>query len=322
MLYELTATDASFVDGRPPENIHNVLARAHEHLVLEGVSTWKLISGRRRFGKTLFEIEEESAFGKRRLIGKVCKTERAESLYRTLALLRRVGFQPPARFTVPEPVACIPEQGFILQEKAPGRQASDVFNETAGNDCAQWLATLHGTQVAAPRRGSLSIVVSTWAHELADAEPANAKSVRAIGDAVLSALGAGAPASVPCHGDFHPINIFIAVDRNTAIDIDKFAAAPPEADVGYFLMQSAAFEFFKTGAFKGIEARRGFFETYEAHSGRTLDRQLVAAYMAMAFLKNLHFELVLLETGERKYSEPWLWGAETALFERNIFLTS
>jgi hypothetical protein len=36
-------------------------------------------------------------------------------------------------------------------------------------------------------------------------------------------------------------------------------------------------------------------------------------YIAMAFLKNLHFELVLLKTGRKQYADPWLTGATTAI---------
>jgi len=38
----------------------------------------------------------------------------------------------------------------------------------------------------------------------------------------------------------------------------------------------------------------------------------------MAFLKNLHFELVLLKTGQTEYAEPWLSAASDAILDHNL----
>ena len=42
--------------------------------------------------------------------------------------------------------------------------------------------------------------------------------------------------------------------------------------------------------------------------------------MAMAFLKNLHFELVLLKTGRMEYAKPWLKGA-AAILKGDLYLS-
>jgi hypothetical protein len=323
MLYQPSVTDASFVEGRAPEDIRDVLRWAREHLGLDGRCTWRLISARRRFGKTLFEIEEKRNGETRRLIGKVCGRERAEHLYKTLVLLRNAGFHPPARFTVPAAIALIAERGFVLQEKAPGQPASDLLGESGATDSALWLAALHRTGMSAPGYIDPSGVVASWAEELANAEPGIEKTVRRIADAAVRTISGPVQHLVPSHGDFHAMNLLVTRERITAIDIDKFGQAPPEFDVGYFLMQAAAFDFFKTGSLhRENSARQRFFEAYQAESGRTMRRELVAACIAMAFLKNLHFELVLLNTGNSSYVAPWLWGAESALFKRNIFLTA
>src|SRR5215204_2295017 len=107
MLYT-PASDASFIHRSAPENIEGMLAWVRETLGLDDDRPWRLISARRKFGKTLFEIEEESPAGPVRLIGKFGKRERTETLCYALAALRNAGFAPPARCTVPELIACVP----------------------------------------------------------------------------------------------------------------------------------------------------------------------------------------------------------------------
>jgi aminoglycoside phosphotransferase (APT) family kinase protein len=136
-------------------------------------------------------------------------------------------------------------------------------------------------------------------------------------------LGRSAAERAPCHGDFHPANILIAGrERITAIDMDKFAEREPESDIGWFLAQSAAFGFFKNSTFQSTaEARNIFIRSYQAETGRDIPARRAGLYIAMAFLKNLHFELVLLHTGRRSYVEPWLWGAEAGIFHQNLCLS-
>ena len=43
-------------------------------------------------------------------------------------------------------------------------------------------------------------------------------------------------------------------------------------------------------------------------------------HMSMAFLKNLHFELVLLKTGHTEYAKPWLKGA-AAFLKGDLYLS-
>src|SRR5215831_7732652 len=100
MLYDLTATDPSFQDGRAPDDIQEIVVWANSEVA--GRTQWRLISARCRFGKTLFEIEEHSPSGPRRLIGRLGKREHAEHLYQALWRLRAAGFAPPGRYIVPD----------------------------------------------------------------------------------------------------------------------------------------------------------------------------------------------------------------------------
>jgi aminoglycoside phosphotransferase (APT) family kinase protein len=326
MLYDLTARDACFAEGRPPADIDELLQWSRLHL--DGRPPWRLISARRKFGRVLLEIEEDAPSGPRRLIGKFADYGRAATLYQTLRSLRDAGFAPPERYTVPEPVAFVGERGFVLQEKVPGEQAAQLLTKedtgrSAAVDSANWLAALRYCRLQAPSSGSQPQPVLDWVNDLVSTQPSEAGRIRRIADAIVCELAQPASGFVPCHGDFHPKNIFIAnPERVTAIDIDKFGMREPESDVAWFLMQAAAFGFFERGSFECTDAaRRTFIEQYEGKVGRPMRSKRLRMYMAMAFLKNLHFELVLLKTGRKHYADPWLRGAESAIIDGNLHLT-
>lgn len=330
MLYDTSATDVLFAKGRPPkEDVHELLAWARQQLGLNGARSWRLLGAQRKLGKTLFEIEESGPSGTRRLVGKRGKEERAETLHSALQSLWNEGFRPPSRFTVTESVACLPERGFILQEKAPGLQALDLIlhhpdrAESAARDSAEWLAALHGAPVRAVAGLNDANAVAMWARELTERLPSEASRIGTIEDAVLRELADPIRETVPCHGDFHAMNIFIADSgRITGIDLDKFCQHEPEADVGYFISQTASFGYFSTGSFETTaRSREAFLEQYQSTSGRQVRTRRAGLYIAMAFLKNLHFELVLLKTDRTQYVEPWLSGAAEAILQENLHLT-
>ena len=330
MLYDASASNTLFADGRPPtEDLPAILAGAREQLGLNGVRPWRLLSGRRKMGKTLFEIEESTSAGPRRLIGKICKPERTKVLYEALDALRRHGFRPPARHTVTEPVAILPEQGFILQERAPGKQGRPMLLEDgaaatkASIDSAEWLATLHATPVLADPGVDKSDAIAGWARELSDVLHGDRVLIARIEDAVLREIAEPVNHTVPTHGDFHPLNIFIdGEERITGIDLDKFALREPEFDIGNFIAQTACFSYFDTGAMETtLEARRSFLKRYEETSGRAIRVRRAALYVATTLLKNLHFELVLLKTGRTERASPWLSAAAEAILNENLDLT-
>jgi aminoglycoside phosphotransferase (APT) family kinase protein len=328
MLFDLTVSDASFVDGRPPKDIKQTIEWIRERLGLDGTRPWTLISARTKLGRVLFEIEEESSLGTRRFIGKLGKTDRAEVLYQTLISLRKAGFQPPARMTVPKPIACVPERGVVIQEKVPGRQASDLLLASPGRanlaaaDCARWLAALHQCSVPATVTPPDMHSPSRWIQDLAEILPDERKRLDQIAVAVANELAKPISGTVPTHGDFHPMNVLIAgTQRVIGIDMDKFASREPETDIGWFLMQAAAFGYFNSGTFATTEfCRRAFMQCYETEMGCAARPDRVGLYMALAFLKNIHFELALLKTGHGQYAQPWIEGAASAIFEGDIHL--
>lgn len=329
MLYDGASQDTLFADGRPPrEDMHEVLRWARERIGLNGSHPWRLLSARRKMGKTLFEIEESTARGPRRLIGKLCKAERADVLDRALRSLWSAGFCPPARHTVTEAIAVLPERGFILQERAPGVDARALILRggdeatRASRDSAEWLVALHRAPVR-PCAGMYDPdAIGRWVRELADVVPDEARRLGRIEDAVLRELADLVTVTVPSHGDFHPMNIFIHGDeRITGIDLDKFSQREPEFDVGYYLAQTAAFGFFATGAMNSTaEARRAFLDRYRDASGREVRARRAGMHAAITFLKNLHYDLVLLKTGRVERAAPWLGAAEAAILEEDLGL--
>jgi aminoglycoside phosphotransferase (APT) family kinase protein len=328
MLYDATAKNACFVAGRPPEGIHDILTWARQELGLNDFPRWRLISARRKLGRVLFEVEEESGDGARRLIGKLGKEERAVVLYDTLKQLRGIGFAPPARHTVPEPAGFSRSRGFVLQEKAPGVQAKDFLisggaeAQAAARDCAEWLSALHRCGVDAPVSRPDGQAVWTWAAELIGELPCESRRIRRTADAIFRELSQPETPVLPSHGDYHPMNVFIDGDqRVTAFDIDKFALREPEADIGWFLMQTAAFDFFGNGSFQTTrDARITFLEHYRENAPHEVRGRRIAMYMTMAFLKNLHFELVLMKTGRTQYATPWLSAASAAILDNDLHL--
>jgi hypothetical protein len=77
---------------------------------------WNVIRSVMKLRKILFEAE----WNGRRIIGKVSKSDRAKTAYESFQIVWKCGLRPPARHTVVEPIAWIPERSLLILEKAPG----------------------------------------------------------------------------------------------------------------------------------------------------------------------------------------------------------
>jgi len=326
MLATGSRREALFAKGRPPKgNLIAVLTRVQESRGY-GASDWRLISARRHMGRSLFDMEERSGREVRRIVGKICRHEKARVLYQALSGLWRAGLKPPEMYTVTKAIAFFPEQNLILQEKAPGKPALEAIlaggevAESAAAACASWLARLQSIRIPAP--APAGIAMSQWSKALqailADESPRISRLERHVEET----LSLEPVAKVPSHGDFHGMNILIHADRRvTGIDLDKFSERDVEADPAYFLAETGAQGFLKQGCFEGTRASRSaFLKTYEAERGERLDRARTGAWMAFTFLQHLHFELALLKTGHREYAAPWIAAAESAVFDGNLEL--
>jgi aminoglycoside phosphotransferase (APT) family kinase protein len=191
-------------------------------------------------------------------------------------------------------------------------------------DAAEWLAALHRCCLTRPCDPEDEATVSQWVEDLWVAQPHEGSRVRHIGEAVIRGLSEPMADTVFTHGDFQPMNIFIdACGRISAISVEKFARRERESDVGLFLMHAAALGFVNSGVFEAtLEARREFCRRYEAAVGRPVQARRVGLYMAQAFLKNLHLELVLRKTNRTEFTDPWLSGAAAGALHEDIHLSA
>jgi hypothetical protein len=95
------------------------------------------------------DITLQTTTGKHSLIGKVYAKDRSD-IYRAMKEISQSGFAAEAEFSVPKPIAFIPELQLLLMEKVQGPLASEIFltgdeseQTKAAERCACWLAQFH-----------------------------------------------------------------------------------------------------------------------------------------------------------------------------------
>lgn len=268
---------------------------------------WTEISSRTKLRKILFEAE----FNGRRVIGKVSGSARARTAFDSLTILWTAGLCPPARHTVVEPIAWFPERNLLIQEKAPGMSVLDAMqrqqNESAAvKNAAEWLKALWELDVDAKAEGFASQDAEDRASALAEAT--GDRRAQTIGRLAIETLGQGAGKPVGSHGDFHPMNLYVAEERVTAIDVDTFAKREKEADAAYFLAQSANLGLHMFGSFRETAVLR---ESFLRECG-PLNLERVAAFMAWTLVKSLHYDVCILKVANPTVA-PVLDAAERLL---------
>jgi Ser/Thr protein kinase RdoA (MazF antagonist) len=148
--------------------------------------------------------------------------------------------------------------------------------------------------------------------ELASEVPSQASRIARLGDEISGALRAFTSLDlVPCHGDYHPMNVFIDDDgRVTVIDLDTLSSCERESDIAYFCAQTAIMGYFEFGSFGDtLPVREAFLSGY----GLPLDSRRLGVYAAEAFLRSLHYDLCILRTNQRTLIDPWLTAAAQCL---------
>lgn len=321
MILDTTAENPAFPDGSlPNEDLQQLIDWVRARLGRNGHTSWHAISARRKLGNVLVEIEEERPEGRVRLIAKIAREERSRVTYTALTSLWEAGFRPPARHTVVEPVGWFPERHLIVLEKAPGVEVMDKVEKGDARsleyvaETARWLAALHRTPVAFDAWPEESRI-DKWVQDLSSIAPDDAAHIRAIAEAASDVVTKGGEALVPCHGDFHLMNMFVADDgRMTAIDVDKFGGREAAWEVGYFLAQSLSIGFHRLGSFEASrEVRRVFLATYEEATGKSFSRARLGADMALILIKNLHYDLFAYKSGRMHILPGWLAVADACL---------
>jgi hypothetical protein len=310
---DLFASDPIFsrAGKKAGERVDELIAYARERLGLGDDCPWTLVGSRGKLGKTLFEVDA----GGRRIIGKVSRSERARRTYETLEKLWECGMRPPSKYVVSRPVAWFPERHMLLQERARGVQLLELIRrrspeaDAGVEQAAHWLRSLQGLKVDVQTSGDLLAHLQRCRTELPSAMPAHAARVERVLQQVADCLAVPQP-SVASHGDYHPMNVYIAGDGQvTAIDLDTFAAREPTFDAAYFIAQTAIMGFHMFG---GFEATRGLRQRFQAAAPQ-VDEARCETHVRFALLRSLHYDLCILHVPETSHVEPFLDAAERGL---------
>ena len=106
---------------------------------------------------------------------------------------------------------------------------------------ARWLAQLHSSEVALPRRVDLAQEVKTtreWAELIASIYPWAGAQARWVADHwVAQAAASRTGRAVPLHRDFHPGHVLVS--DLFVIDLDEARCGDPTFDVAHFCATSS-----------------------------------------------------------------------------------
>jgi aminoglycoside phosphotransferase (APT) family kinase protein len=225
--------------------------------------------------RCVFEAAWRSPRGPRSWIGKVYAADRAD-VYQTMEGIRRAGFGPDAAFSIPEPVAYLPEWRLLVQENVAGLPATQLFLSDAGDDrrrqsarCAGWLARFHA--VAPPSGpifdlGAYRHSIERWSHRVAGAGGAFAdKAVelrQRLEVAVTRLRDVGMCAG---HGSFTHHQVIAANGRTVTFDWDDHALADPAGDVARFVVGLRRLALRCLGSIRALDAAADvFLDTYRS----------------------------------------------------------
>ena len=288
------AVDVQALKAAPPDD-----TRAEELLEVcrsRIGGEWKLLSSSVKLSKAIFEAEHNG----RLVIGKVSGSKRAQTAFGSLTILREAGLRPPSEFTVPEPIAWFEDHKLLVLEKAPGESVVDVLQR--GGEATEYVRRAADLLICMQSLSSENVAVNEFKVEAARkraAELANAiddARIVPMANAAIDVLAEKPARVVLSHGDYHPMNIYVAPGRVTAIDLDTVARREPEADVAYFVAQTANFGLlmFDRLAFT-LELRDTFLTRFAA-----LDNRRLAAHIAWALLQSLHYDTCILKIKNTK----------------------
>ena len=252
-----------------------------------------------------------------------------------LEALWQDGFAEGDTLCIAEPLGYIDERHILLQAEARGvtlysrlallseGRATQADTTQAVRLAGRWLAKLHAVRNAglharspvecAP--GSLRAMQQHCA-ELAARFPAEAVRITRIAQAIQDGLqDSPVQPLLPTHGDFHPKNIYVAGERVTVIDFDRFAYSRPERDLGYFIAQSMTMAYTASLHFHAsANWNAEFVDSYVA-AGQPPDPGALGAYIGIAFLEVLFYRLVVRPVADHAFFREWLAQCERLISE-------
>ena len=230
------------------------------------------------------------------LIGKVSRKDGSD-VFETMKRIQQAGFGPHEEFSIPEPLAYLPQVRLVLQEKVEGQVVEEVFltgddpsRAAAAERSAHWLARFHAR---APRTGPDSPpddYLSTkrmrrCAPQMVTLDGSFARKVDRLHELLEGAASSLAPSNLCAgHGAYRPDHVILCPGRTVVFDFDTHDVADPARDVARFLvaLRRSALEL---GSIRALDAPyEVFLKTYLTVGEPGVERNL-PFFEAAAYLK-------------------------------------
>jgi aminoglycoside phosphotransferase (APT) family kinase protein len=279
--------------------------------------------------RCVFEIVQPGD-SPRAWIGKVFAADRAD-VYRTMEAMRRSGFGPEAEFSIPEPIAYLPELRFLLQEKVAGRPATELFlaadedeRQRIARRCGEWLARLH---TMAPLSGPVfdlaqyQLSIERWSHWIDGVGGTLADRAVELRKQLEHAIPRICDIGMrTCHGSFTHHQVIAANARIVTFDWDDHVLADPGYDVARFIVGLWRLALRNLPSIRSLDRVADvFLNTYRARYRSALPRG-ASASGGTQITANLAFYgaaicLRLAKKDVRNQSEQWPEKAEATLDE-------
>jgi aminoglycoside phosphotransferase (APT) family kinase protein len=232
-----------------------------------------------RASRCTVEITLDTATGKRELVGKVYAKDRSD-VYRAMQQISGVGFGPDAEFSIPQPLAFLPELNLLLQEKVAGPLVTDILlhgskaeRAQAAEQCASWLARFHAqAPTSGPGFSITPELTRYWVRRLA--KRAGPQAEELMGKATLlcerlevAAANLNGAEMCACHGTYCHYQIILTEARTVTLDWDGFCVTHPSLDLARFIIVLQQLALKTRGSLKAFNAvGEAFYKTYAAKS--------------------------------------------------------
>ncbi len=234
--------------------------------------------------------------------GKLYRKARGQEVFSTLQTLWQISQAQPSAFSLPQPLAYLPELGMVLQTAASGRaltsfsQPDELFS--AVQAAAKSLAALHRLPVRLGAVKTFQEHVEKYCHPGPEALAREHPELAPLVFELIAMMRAdeSLQTAEPClvHGDLNLAQIFITAERALFIDFDGFCSSHAALDVGNFLVTLAERFGEKSG-----ELRHGFLEAYLA-AAATTKLPALRTYQAFAYLRRAVISMRLPDENERQ----------------------
>jgi len=262
-----------------------------------GVNVLKSHSGSR----CTVDIALLTSGGVHSVVGKVYASD-GFGVYQAMKRISEAGFGPDAEFSIPQPLAFLPDLHLLLQEKVRGRTAEELFltddprcRVLTAERCARWLARF---QALAPKTGPVFDMneylasLERWSRRIAElGEPLAGKANRLFERLERAASDLAPIETCAGHGSYCHTQIILANDRIVTFDWDGYDVADPSRDVARFIVALERLALGRFGSTRALDsAAEAFRKTYIA-CGRPEVESHLPFFEAAVCIKLAKYEL-------------------------------